>query len=61
MNIIFSLGCRSEEVTGLRWCDIDFDEAEVNYYVAITSNVPKSFLKSEKTYWKCKIIILPNY
>lgn len=48
MNIIFSLGCRSEEVTGLRWCDIDFDEAEVNYYVAITSNVPKSFLKSDK-------------
>ena len=48
MNVIFSLGCRSEEVTGLRWCDIDFDEAEVNYNVAITSYVPKRFLKSDK-------------
>lgn len=48
MNIIFALGCRSEEVIGLRWCDIDFVEAEVNYHVAITSHVPKSFLKSDK-------------
>ena len=48
MNIIFSLGCRSEECAGIRWCDIDFDEAEVKYNDAITSHVPKYFLKSDK-------------
>lgn len=40
MNIIFSLGCRREEVAGLCWKDIDFSTKEVVYNNAITSQVP---------------------
>lgn len=45
MNIIFSLGCRREETCGLRWCDIDFVNKEVDFNYAETSSVPKEFLK----------------
>lgn len=47
MNIIFSLGCRREEVSGLRWCDIDFETGEVNFQFAQTSHVPISFLEEK--------------
>lgn len=47
MNIIFSLGCRREEAAGLRWMDIDFETAEVNFNYAVTSYVPKSFTKDK--------------
>lgn len=40
MNIIFSLGCRREEVAGLSWKDIDFSTKEVIYNNAVTSQVP---------------------
>ncbi len=45
MNIIFSLGCRREECCGLRWCDIDFNNNEVNFNYAQTSSVPIEFLQ----------------
>jgi len=44
MNIIFSLGCRREECCGLRWCDVDFTNKEVDFNFAQTSSVPKDFL-----------------
>ncbi len=43
--IIFSLGCRREECVGLRWKDIDFNTYEVNYNYAVTSSVPKRYVK----------------
>lgn len=45
MSCIFSLGCRREEVTGLRWCDIDFKTNEVEFNFAVTSSVPKKYVK----------------
>lgn len=47
MNIIFSLGCRREEVCGLRWRDIDFKTKEVDFNYAETSSVPKEFLQKK--------------
>lgn len=43
--IIFSLGCRREECAGLRWKDINFETYEVNYNYAVTSSVPKKYVK----------------
>ena len=48
MNIIFSLGCRREEVCGLRWKDIDFNNKEVNFNYAITTFATKNFLNKYK-------------
>ena len=45
MNIIFSLGCRREECAGLRWMDVDFRTGEVTYNYAVTSTVPKKYVK----------------
>ncbi len=47
MNIIFSLGCRREEAAGLRWIDIDFETAEVNFTYAVTSYAPRTFTKGK--------------
>ena len=48
LYIIFSLGCRREECCGLRWCDIDFENKEVNFNYARTASVPISFLEEYK-------------
>lgn len=48
MYIIFSLGCRSEECGGLRWCDVNFEDYEVNYNYAVISYVSKHFLNDKK-------------
>ena len=48
LYIIFSLGCRREECCGLRWCDIDFENKEVNFNYARTASVPISFLEEFK-------------
>ncbi len=45
MNMIFSLGCRKEEACGLRWCDIDFTNKEVNFQYALTTSISKTFYK----------------
>ena len=46
MSVIFSLGCRREEASGLRWKDIDFKNNIVDFNYAITSSVSTKFLKS---------------
>lgn len=48
LYIIFSLGCRREECCGLRWCDINFENKEVNFNYARTASVPISFLEEYK-------------
>lgn len=66
LNIIFALGCRREEVAGLRWKDIDFSSGEVNYVYAVTSYVSTRFVndrirvKDLKTYNSYRTNILSD-
>lgn len=48
MNIIFSLGCRREEAGGLRWCDVDFKTNGVDFNFAVTSSIPKAYVRGTK-------------
>ena len=46
INFVADVGCRREEILGVKWCNVNLDTGEVYYDEAVTAMIPRKF--SEK-------------